>query len=59
MKGEASDTKEASPTPTNMRQKARLQKPIEAPPAATATVHTLKPMPISRKPVTAKVEPQS
>jgi hypothetical protein len=50
MKGEARDTKDASPTPTSMRQKTRLQKPIEAPLPATATVHTASPMPMSLKP---------
>ena len=50
MKGEARDTKDASPTPTSMRQKTRLQKPIDAPLPATATVHTASPMPMSLKP---------
>ena len=52
MKGDARATKEASPTPTNARQKTRLQNPMAAPLPATASVHTDSPPPISRKPFT-------
>ena len=48
MNGEASATKDASPTPTSMRQTARLQKPIARPQPATASVQTPSPMPIRR-----------
>lgn len=51
MNGEARDTNDASPTPTNMRHTIRLQNPIAAPLPATASVHTPSPMPISRRPV--------
>ncbi len=50
MNGEARDTKEASPTPTNMRQTTRLQKPMAAPEPATASVQMPSPTPMSRKP---------
>jgi hypothetical protein len=50
MKGDARDTNDASPTPTNMRQMTRLQKPIAVPLPATATVQTANPMPMSLKP---------
>lgn len=49
MKGAARTTKEASPTPTAMRHTRMLQKPHVAAHAATASVQTRRPAPISLK----------
>lgn len=50
MNSAARDTKDASPTPTKVRQIRRLQKSKAAPQPAIASVHTPSPMPMSRKP---------
>ena len=49
MKGDARATKEASPTPTSMRHRMRLQNPIAIPHPAVDIVQMPRPTAISRK----------
>ena len=49
MKGDARATKEASPTPTSMRHRMRLQKPQASPQPAVATVQMPRPTAMRRK----------
>ena len=49
MKGDARATKEASPTPTSMRHRMRLQKPQARPQPAVASVQMPRPTAMRRK----------